>query len=180
MMGDIGLKVTINALSGKDFDNARDSGKFDWIIIRNGTELITVVQNTAQLAPTGATTSNHHKANGAGELDLLDYEKDMVDTVNKFIATRDAAERGALMKHYQNVYTTNLDGIGLTAYPGALIVNKRFANIPAGAPIFMYNWAEDNIIRERVFVPADKQIDAELHPDMLPGAPGSAGPIAAN
>jgi len=64
------------------------------------------------------------------------------------------------MKHYQNVYTTNLDGIGLTAYPGALIVNKRFANIPAGAPIFMYNWAEDNIIRERVFVPADKQIDA--------------------
>jgi peptide/nickel transport system substrate-binding protein len=180
MMGDIGLKVTINALSGKDFDNARDSGKFDWIIIRNGTELITVVQNTAQLAPTGATTSNHHKANGAGELDLLDYEKDMVDTVNKFIATRDAAERGELMKHYQNVYTTNLDGIGLTAYPGALIVNKRFANIPAGAPIFMYNWAEDNIIRERVFVPADKQIDAELHPDMLPGAPGSAGPIAAN
>ena len=180
MMGDIGLKVTINALTGKDFDNARDSGKFDWIIIRNGTELITVVQNTAQLAPTGATTSNHHKANGAGELDLLDYEKDMVDTVNKFIATRDAAERGELMKHYQNVYTTNLDGIGLTAYPGALIVNKRFANIPAGAPIFMYNWAEDNIIRERVFVPADKQIDAELHPDMLPGAPGSAGPIAAN
>jgi len=180
MMGDIGVKVTLNALSGKDFDNARDSGKFDWIIIRNGTELITVVQNTAQLAPTGATTSNHHKANGAGELDLLDYEKDMVDTVNKFIATRDAAERTELMKHYQNVYTSNLDGIGLTAYPGALIVNKRFANIPAGAPIFMYNWAEDNIIRERVFVPADKQIDAELHPDTLPGAPGSAGPIAAN
>jgi len=180
MMGDIGLKVTINALSGKDFDNARDSGKYDWIIIRNGTELITVVQNTAQLAPTGPTTSNHHKANGAGELDLLDYEKDMVDTVNKFIATRDAAERSELMKHYQNVYTTNLDGIGLTAYPGALIINKRFANIPAGAPIFMYNWAEDNIIRERVFVPADKQIDAELHPDMLPGAPGSAGPVAAN
>ena len=180
MMGDIGVKVTLNALTGKDFDNARDSGKFDWIIIRNGTELITVVQNTAQLAPTGATTSNHHKANGAGELDLLDYEKDMVDTVNKFIATRDAAERAELMKHYQNVYTANLDGIGLTAYPGALIVNKRFANIPAGAPIFMYNWAEDNIIRERVFVPTDKQIDAELHPDMLPGAPGSAGPIAAN
>jgi len=180
MMGDIGVKVTLNALSGKDFDNARDSGKFDWIIIRNGTELITVVQNTAQLAPTGPTTSNHHKANGTGELDLLDYEKDMVDTVNKFIATRDAAERTELMKHYQNVYTSNLDGIGLTAYPGALIVNKRFANIPAGAPIFMYNWAEDNIIRERVFVPADKQIDAELHPDTLPGAPGSAGPIAAN
>lgn len=180
MMGDIGVKVTLNALIGKDFDNARDSGKFDWIIIRNGTELITVVQNTAQLAPTGPTTSNHHKANGTGELDLLDYEKTMVETVNKFIATRDPAERGDLMKQYQNLYTANLDGIGLTAYPGALIINKRFANIPAGAPIFMYNWAEDNIIRERVFVPTDKQISAELYPNTLPGAPGSAGPVAAN
>ena len=180
MMADIGVKVSLNALAGKDFDNARDSGKFDWIVIRNGTELITVVQNTAQLAPTGPTTSNHHKANAAGALDLLDFEKDMVDTVNKFIASRDPAERVSLMKHYQNVYTTNLDGIGLTAYPGALIINKRFANIPAGAPIFMYNWAEDNIIRERVFVPKDKQINAELHPDTLPGKPGDPGPITAN
>ena len=180
MMGAIGVKVTLHALIGKDFDNARDAGKFDWIIIRNGTELITVVQNTAQLAPTGPTTSNHHKANGKGELDLLDYEKDMVDTVNKFIGTRDPAERAALMKHYQSAYTSNLDGIGLTAYPGALIINKRFANIPPGAPIFMYNWAEDNIIRERVFVPMAKQINAELFPNTLPGKPGDKGPITAN
>jgi peptide/nickel transport system substrate-binding protein len=180
MMADAGIKVSLSALSGKDFDNARDSGKFDWIVIRNGTELITVVQNTAQLAPTGPTTSNHHRANGAGELDLMDYEKELVDTVNKFIASRDPAERVELMKTYQKLYTTNLDGIGLTAYPGALIINKRFANIPAGAPIFMYNWAEDNIIRERVYVPADKQLGAELHPNTLPGKPGDPGPAAAN
>ena len=179
MMGEVGVKVTLSALTGKDFDNARDAGKYDWIIVRNGTELITVVQNTTALAPTGPTTDVNHRANGAGELDLLDYEKDLVDTVNKFIGTQDPAERQELMKHYQNVYTSNLDGIGLTAYPGALIVNKRFANIPAGAPIFMYNWAEDNIIRERVFVPADKQIGAELHPQTLPGKPGEAGPVKA-
>ena len=179
MMADVGVKVSVNALSGKDFDNARDSGKYDWIIVRNGTELITVIQNTTALAPVGPTTDVNHRANTAGELDLLPYEQDLVDTVNKFMGSRDAAERVDLMKHYQNVYTTNLDGIGLTAYPGALMVNKRFANIPAGAPVFMYNWAEDNIIRERVFVPADQQIGAELHPNTLPGAPGSAGPVAA-
>ena len=180
MMGDIGVKVSLNALIGKDFDNARDSGKYDWIVVRNGTELITVVQNTTALAPVGPSTDVNHRANPAGEMDLLDYEKDLVDTVNKFTASRDTAEKIELMKHYQNVYTTNLDGIGLTAYPGALIINKRFANIPAGAPIFMYNWAEDNIIRERVFVPADQQIGAELHPNTLPGAPGSAGPVTVN
>ena len=64
--------------------------------------------------------------------------------------------------------------MGLTAYPGALIVNKRFANIPLGAPIFMCNWAEDNIIRERVFVPADRQIGAELHPGELAGKLGES------
>ena len=39
----------------------------------------------------------------------------------------------------------------------------------------MYNWAEDSIIRERVFVPTDKQQDYELFPDTLPGAPGGEG-----
>ncbi len=97
--------------------------------------------------------------------------------MNTFIGSDDSAERTELMKTYQKLYTENLFGIGLTQYPGALIINKRFANIPAGAPIFMFNWAEDNIIRERVFVPADKQAGLELHPDTLPGEPGSAGPV---
>jgi peptide/nickel transport system substrate-binding protein len=175
MMSDIGVKVTLSALDGKDFDNARDGGKFDWIVVRNGSELITVVQNTTALAPVGPTTDVNHRANPAGELDLLPHEQQLVDLINKFVSSRDSAERADLMKQYQKVYTENLDAIGLTAYPGALIINKRFANIPPGAPIFMFNWAEDNIIRERVFVPADKQIGAELHPNTLPGAPGDKG-----
>ena len=54
------------------------------------------------------------------------------------------------------------------------MINKRFANVAPGAPIFMYNWAEDNIIRERVYVAADKQSKNELFPDTLPGKPGAA------
>jgi peptide/nickel transport system substrate-binding protein len=179
MMADAGVKVTLSLLTGKDFDNARDAGKFDWIVYRNQSDLITVVQNTDKLAPVGPSTAINHRANAAGELDLLPFEQEMVTDVNAFIGSRDAAERIELMKKYQNLYTENLFGIGLTAYPGALIVNKRFDNIPAGAPIYMYNWAEDNIIRERVFVPADKQIDAELHPNSLPGEMGGPGPVMA-
>ncbi len=83
------------------------------------------------------------------------------------------------MKQFQKLYTENAYTIGLTQYPGALIINKRFANIPAGAPIFMFNWAEDNIIRERVFVPTDKQSTNERHPKTLPGAPGLGnGPVS--
>ena len=36
----------------------------------------------------------------------------------------------------------------------------------------MFNWAEDNIIRERVFVPADKQADYELYPGDPAGRAG--------
>lgn len=177
IMEEAGLKVALNLLAGKDYDDARYAGKFDWYVYRNTAEMITVVQQTTQLAPVGPTTALQHRANNAGEMDLMDWEQQMVDVVNAFVGTRDAAERVELMKQYQKLHTENLYSVGLTAYPGALIINKRFANIPAGAPIFMYNWAEDNIIRERVYVPSDAQQDYELHPGTLPSADGpmSAG-----
>ena len=176
-MEQLGLKVTLNALDGTKNDNAHYAGQFDWTIRRNDPDLTSVVQNTAQLAPTGPRTSWHHRAGTDGTLDLLPFEKELVDIVNKFIASDDNAERTELMKQYQKVATENVDTVGLTEYPGALIINKRFANIPVGAPIFMFNWAEDTIIRERVFVAADKQGDYELFPEQLPGKPGENGPI---
>lgn len=180
MMADVGIKVTLNSLTGKDFDNALDAGAWDWLVLRNNQEYVSAVQGTANLAPIGPMTAVWHRANGAGEMDLQPYEQELVDAIKAFIGTRDPAARIEAMKTWQKTFTENVTAVGLTSYPGALIINKRFANIPAGAPIFMYNWAEDNIIRERVFVPADQQIGAELHPQTLPGAPGSAGPVAAN
>ncbi|MCT8158686.1 ABC transporter substrate-binding protein [Pseudoruegeria sp. SHC-113] len=173
MLEEAGIRATLQSVNNNDRDANRDAGTFDFNLIRNDKEFITVVQQTDQLAPVGPTTAqNYHKANAAGELDLLPFEEELVGIVNAFIGSRDAGERADLMKQYQKVFTENVYGIGLTAYPGALIINKRFANIPEGAPIFMYNWAEDNIIRERVFVPADAQRDYELHPNTLPTAEG--------
>jgi peptide/nickel transport system substrate-binding protein len=180
MMADVGLKVTINSLTGKDYDNAREAGAWDWLIRRNDQEFVSAVQNTNMLAPTGPKTSQWHQAGTDGTSDLQPYEEQLVEAIKAFTGTRDPAAKVEAMKTYQKLFTENVTAVGLTSYPGALIVNKRFANIPAGAPIFMYNWAEDNIIRERVYVPTDKQIGAELHPQTLPGAPGSPGPMAAN
>ena len=177
MMEEAGIRVSLNLLTGNDRDAAMNSGQFDWMVFRNASELITVVQGTTQLAPTGPRQMRHHFANAAGELELLPFEEELVTVVNAFASSRDADERAELMKQYQRIYTENVYGPGLTAYPGALIINKRFANIPPGAPIFMFNWAEDNIIRERVYVPADAQQDHELHPGTLPSTDGpmSAG-----
>ena len=174
----IGIRVILNTVSGTNITDIQNSGKWDWQVMRNQSELISVVQNTADLAPTGPQTSWQHRAGTDGTVDLLPYEQQMVDVVNKFIGTADPATRIDLMKQYQKLFTENVNAIGLTQYPGALIINKRFANIPPGAPIFMFNWAEDNIIRERVYVPKDKQQTYELYPDTLPGQPGlNNGPV---
>ena len=176
-MAPLGVRVIINALDGKQHDANMTSGKFDWMVLRDGSDLMSVVQNTQQLAATGNATLAFHFAGKDGKLDLLPFEKQLADVIGKFTATADAKEQAALMKEYQKIYTSNVYGVGLTQYPGALIVNKRFANIPTGAPINMFNWAEDTIIRERVFVPADKQAKFELQPGKLPGKPGDAGPM---
>ncbi|HTO27457.1 MAG TPA: ABC transporter substrate-binding protein [Devosia sp.] len=176
-MEPLGIRVIANFQQGTARDDMAQAGQFDWSVERQGSEVVSVVQGTSALAPTGPRTHPFHRAGTDGTLDLLPFEQELVDTVNAFIATSDNAERVELMKKYQHTFTENVYSVGLTQYPGALIINKRFANIPAGAPIFMFNWAEDNIIRERVFVPADKQGDFELHPETLPGAPGSAGPM---
>lgn len=177
MMEPLGIRVIPNILAGNDIDAVRLAGKWDWLLRRNDPELVTVVQNTNQLAPVGPATANSHRAGPDGKIDLLDFEKQMVADLNIFTGTDDQAKRAAAIKDFQKAYTENVYGIGLTAYPGALIINKRFSNIPPGTPINMYNWAEDSIIRERVYVKADQQKDYELFPDTLPGAPGAPGPV---
>ncbi|MEX0956719.1 MAG: ABC transporter substrate-binding protein [Rhizobiaceae bacterium] len=176
MMQPLGLRIIINLQQVSARNDLNYSGRFDWQILRQESEMVTVVQNTAMLAPTGPQVHWFHRAGTDGTLDLLPFEKELVDLVNGFVRTQDLDERSELMKQYQRVFTENVFSVGLTQYPGALIINKRFANIPDGAPIYMYNWAEDNIIRERVYVPQDSQQDHELHPETLPGEPGADGP----
>ncbi|MBZ9796802.1 ABC transporter substrate-binding protein [Mesorhizobium sp. ES1-4] len=176
-MEKLGLRIVLNGLNGTQRDATQYSGRFDWLIRRNEQELTSVVQNTVQLAPVGPKTSWDHRAPESGEVDLMPFEKDLVDIVNKFVSSKDNDQRASLMRDFQKISTEHVYNIGLTEYPGALIVNKRFSNIPQGTPIFMFNWAEDSIIRERVFVAADKQAKYELFPEELPGKPGDKGPM---
>ncbi|RUW62958.1 ABC transporter substrate-binding protein [Mesorhizobium sp. M7A.F.Ca.US.008.03.1.1] len=176
-MEKLGLRVVLNGLNGTQRDASQYSGRFDWLVRRNEQELTSVVQNTVQLAPVGPRTSWDHRAPENGEVDVMPFEKDLVDIVNTFVSTQDNDQRASLMKQFQKISTEHVYNVGLTEYPGALIVNKRFSNIPQGTPIFMFNWAEDSIIRERVFVAADKQAKYELFPEELPGKPGEKGPM---
>src|SRR5581483_3450927 len=104
----IGIRVIPDLVSGSNMEAKRNSGSWDWEIFRNQSELISVVQNTASLAPTGPQTSWFHRAGSDGSVDLLPFEKDLVDIVNKFISEQDAAKRVELMKKFQKLYTENV------------------------------------------------------------------------
>lgn len=174
----VGVRVIAQFLNTNAFAANTASGQFDWAVGRNSSELLTVTQNTQNLAPVGLQTSPFHKAGSAGALDLLPFEEDLVKTVESFLVSTDPAERIELMKHYQQVYTENVYSVGLTNFAAALVINKRFANVPVGMPIFLFNWGEDSIMRERLYVPTDKQQDYELAPNSIPGKPGRGeGPI---
>lgn len=178
MMEAAGLRVIADFVPNSQRDPIRDAGNYDWNVNRMNTpELLTVVQNTAALAPTGPRIAMQHRAGTDGSIDLLPFEQEMVDIVAKFNASQDPAERVELMKQYQKLHTENVWMVGLTQYPGALILNKRLANVPTGTPPYMFNWSEDTLMRERMFVPADKQQDYEQHKDSLPGAPGAPGAV---
>lgn len=167
---EIGLRVILRFVGGTQRDAAGSSGQFDWLLSRNNTtELITVVQGTDALAPMGPYTHAFHRAGPGGRLDLLPYERAMVAAVQAFQDSRAPEARRAAMARYQAIGTANANTIGLVRFPGALIVNRRIANVPAGLPIFMFNWAEDAIMRERLFVPRSRQGGAELRPGTLPG-----------
>jgi peptide/nickel transport system substrate-binding protein len=178
MMESIGIRAIVNLQQGNSRDAMHQAGQWDWQVWREGSAMVSVVQGTVSLAPTGPRVHDFHRANEAGVLELLPFEQEMVNIINAFVSTPDLEERAELMKQYQRLFTENVYSVGLTQYPGALIINNRFANIPDGAPIFMYNWAEDNIIRERVYVPEADQSTHELHPQTLPGAPGDRGPVS--
>jgi peptide/nickel transport system substrate-binding protein len=174
MLEQAGLRVIPNLLPSNQHIDLLQAGKFDWMIERPRSSLLTVIKGTNELAPVGARTSTFHRAPAeSDEVDLLPFEAEMVEILETFMKSGDPAERAELMKRYQKLSTENVYTAGLTQFPGALIINKRFANVPSGAPVFLFDWAEENIIRERVFVPSDRQSGLELHPETLPGAPGA-------
>jgi peptide/nickel transport system substrate-binding protein len=94
----------------------------------------------------------------------MPFEAELADIVLRFNASNDAAEQAELANNMQAILTENIYNIGLVQVPAALLVNKRVRNAHPGTPVFMYEWAEDAVIRERLWVPADLQTE-----ELLPG-----------
>jgi peptide/nickel transport system substrate-binding protein len=86
------------------------------------------------------------------------FEKRISKAYKLLTSTNDSALKNAAIKEIQRELTENAYSIGTVQSPAALLVNKRVKNAHPGTPVFMFEWAEDSVIRERLWIPKKDQM----------------------
>jgi peptide/nickel transport system substrate-binding protein len=121
------------------------------------------------LAPISSKVPQWHQGTGDTPQELLPFEQDMIEILGKIRTEPDGAKRAALLNDYNHIFTENVYNVGLVTIPAALIINKRFKDVPAGAPVLAWQWSEDNTLRERLWIAKEDQGQVpELMPGVLP------------
>ncbi len=154
---EIGVRLQMRGVDQTTADTVFTGGQFTAFFSRDN--IILPTRESCRSWPSGPSCP-HFNAGG----ERLDFEVEVADMLTAFQSTGDAAEQAKLARDMQRLVTENAYTIGTVQIPAALLVNKRIKNAHPGVPVFMYEWAEDSVIRERLWTAAEDQID-----EVLPG-----------
>lgn len=163
MLGEVGIRILPRAVD--DIEALADTGNFNMIERRH--HWVIPTRQTCDYLPISNGCPDWHPADANGNRNLFDFEQEMVDAVNLIQQTWEPAEAAEAAKTIQRLWTENAYTIGLTQAPAALLINKRIKNAHPGTPVFMFEWAEDGVVRERLWASKDEQIE-ELMPNTIP------------
>ncbi len=167
MLTEVGIKVNQSPVQSYAQGNAvMGSGEFDLILRRTEVDKVTPIQSPATLAAVAQNQPQWHPANNENPQVLLPFEKELADIISKYQVADTPEKQGALLKQYNKIATANAYTVGTVAIPGAVIINKRFKNMPAGTPVLAYAWAEAAVMRERMWVPKADQLP-QLFPNTV-------------
>ncbi len=156
---EIGIRINIRTVDQTTADTNFTGGAFTAVMGRENVILPT--RESCRSWPAGPSCPHF---NDGG--DRLPFEEEMAAKLAAFQSTSDAEEQAALARDLQRIATENVYTIGSVQVPAALLVNKRIKNAHPGTPVFMYEWAEDGVIRERLWTPAAMQ-EEEVLPDTI-------------
>ena len=163
MLGEVGIRIIPKPYD--DLDAIMQSGNFNMVERRN--HWVVPTRETCGFLPISTGCPLTHPSSADGSRDLMSFEKEMVTAVNAIQQSWDAGEISANASKIQQLWTDNVYTVGLVQAPAALLVNKRVKNAHPGVPVFMFEWAEDSLVRERLWVPKDQQL-SELMPGVIP------------
>jgi peptide/nickel transport system substrate-binding protein len=168
MWAAVGIKVNYRSLDSATNAANDTSGNWDMKVTRGGQAFMLPFTTPSFLAPTTKQFTDHRE--GATPRVLLDFEQQLIDIVNKYSLTFDAATRKQLLTQYNQLFTQNVYQLGVFVGRYGLGLTKRMKNVPPGTPAFMYEWVEDSILLDQLWSPADQQLK-ENRPNTLPVYP---------
>jgi len=164
--GAVGIKINMKIIDSQTNTDTKNAGTWDMSADRGGQAFALPFTNVTTLAPITKSGLDWHRE-GDKPRELQDFEQQLVDIVNQYKSTYDAAGRKELMFKYNNIFTENVYNLGVFVGRYGLGVGKRFKNIPDGTPVFMYTWVEDAILLDTLWSPQDQQLP-ENRPDTIP------------
>jgi len=162
-LAEVGIRILPRGV--EELEPIADSGNFN--VIERRHHWLVPTRQTCDYVPIANNCPDWHQADDSGNRTLFEWEQEMVDAVNTIQQTWDSAEAAAAARVIQKNWTENVYTVGLTQAPAALLINKRIRNAHPGTPVFMFEWAEDGVVRERLWAASGDQID-ELLPGTIP------------
>jgi len=154
-LAEVGIRVLPRGIDGSSFDKVKTGGGFNAIMHRVNFTLPTRESCTNLPVSDGCPYFNQQSE---GNDTRQAFEKRISKAYEQFTSTNDAALQSAAIKEIQHELTDNAYSIGTVQSPAALLVNKRVKNAHPGTPVFMFEWAEDSVIRERLWIPKKDQM----------------------
>jgi len=136
--------------------DAMIDGSWEMEVQRNDQAFALPFTNVTNLAPITANFRWH--VEGDQPRQLMDFEQELIDIVEEYRSTFDAAERRALMFNYNQIFTENVYDLGIFIGRYGLGTNQRFNNIADGTPVFLYTWVEDAILLDTVWSAVEDQL----------------------
>jgi peptide/nickel transport system substrate-binding protein len=127
--GTIGIKINMKIIDSQTNTDVKNAGTWDMSADRGGQEFALPFVNVTALAPNTAKSFRWH-LEGDKPRELQPFEQQLVDIVDQYKSTFDAAGRKELMFQYNQIFTQNVYDLGVFVGRYGLGVGKRFKNIP--------------------------------------------------
>jgi peptide/nickel transport system substrate-binding protein len=163
--GAVGIKINMRIVDSATHTDINQAATWDMSVERGGQVFALPFTNVTGLAP--ITKNFPWNWEGTTPRQLLDFEQQLADIVNKYRSTFDAAGRKDLMKQYNNIFTQNVYDLGIFVGRYGLGIAKRVKNVPDGTPVFLYTWVEDAVLLDTLWTPPDQQLK-QNRPDTIP------------
>jgi peptide/nickel transport system substrate-binding protein len=164
--GEIGIKINFRPVTSAARRDIIQSGEWEMHVNRAGQEFALPFTRCNELAPITKEEPDWHRE-GETPRQLQPFEQELVDLVQAYCPEQDPATRKELINEYNRIFTENVYHIGIWIGRHGLALAKRFRNVPAGTPVFMYQWVENNYMGEAIWTPVEEQME-QVRPNTIP------------